>query len=108
VPRRYDAPGLVAPIVGHVGDGNFHVVVLFDPDVPAELDAARRLNERLVARAQAMGGTCTGEHGIGCGKLEFMAGEHDAATLAMMRAIKSALDPAGILNPGKVLPEPDA
>jgi len=102
-----DASGLVAPIVGHVGDGNFHVVVLFDPDVPAELDAARRLNERLVARAQAMGGTCTGEHGIGCGKLEFMAGEHDAATLAMMRAIKSALDPAGILNPGKVLPGPD-
>jgi len=102
-----DASRLVAPIVGHVGDGNFHVVVLFDPDVPAELDAALRLNERLVARAQAMGGTCTGEHGIGCGKLEFMAGEHDAATLAMMRSIKSALDPTGILNPGKVLPVAD-
>jgi D-lactate dehydrogenase (cytochrome) len=99
--------GLTAPIVGHVGDGNFHVLVLFDPSVAAEVDAAQGLNARLVARAQAMGGTCTGEHGVGYGKLEFMAGEHDHAALAMMAAIKGALDPDGILNPGKVIPPLD-
>jgi len=103
-----DRSGVVAPIVGHVGDGNFHVLVLFDPSVAAEVEAAHALNARLVARAQAMGGTCTGEHGVGCGKLEFMAGEHDRAALGMMAAIKHALDPDGILNPGKVIPPLDA
>jgi D-lactate dehydrogenase (cytochrome) len=102
-----DRNNLTAPIVGHVGDGNFHVVVLFEPDDDDEMARARALNERMVARAQAMGGTCTGEHGIGCGKLEFMAGEHDPAALAMMSAIKHALDPSGILNPGKVIPPVD-
>jgi D-lactate dehydrogenase (cytochrome) len=100
-----DASGLTAPIVGHVGDGNFHVLVLFDPTDGGEVAAAHGLNERVVARAQAMGGTCTGEHGVGCGKLEFMAGEHDPAALAMMAAIKHALDPDGIMNPGKVIPQ---
>jgi D-lactate dehydrogenase (cytochrome) len=81
--------------------------VLFEPDDEDEMGRARALNDRMVARAQAMGGTCTGEHGIGCGKLEFMAGEHDPAALAMMSAIKHALDPSGILNPGKVIPPVD-
>jgi D-lactate dehydrogenase (cytochrome) len=99
-----DAGGLTAPIVGHVGDGNFHVLVLFDPSVTAEVEAAHALNARLIARAQAMGGTCTGEHGVGCGKLPFMAGEHEPTALAMMAAIKRALDPDGVLNPGKVIP----
>ena len=99
-----DASGLTAPIVGHVGDGNFHVLVLFDPTDAEEVASAHRLNERVIVRAQALGGTCTGEHGIGCGKLEFMAGEHDPAALAMMAAIKRALDPGGIMNPGKVIP----
>jgi len=102
-----DRSGLVAPIVGHVGDGNFHVVVLFDPAAPSEVEAAHTFNARLIARAQAMGGTCTGEHGVGYGKLEFMAGEHDPATLRMMAAVKRALDPQGILNPGKVIPALD-
>jgi D-lactate dehydrogenase (cytochrome) len=99
-----DGSGLTAPIVGHVGDGNFHVLVLFDPTDPEEVTAAHRLNDRVIARAQAMGGTCTGEHGVGYGKLEFMAGEHDPVALAMMAAIKRALDPDGIMNPGKVIP----
>jgi len=99
------ASGLVAPIVGHVGDGNFHVLALFDPDDANEVDRVMRLHERLVARALAVGGTCSGEHGIGYGKLEFMRAEHDPATLAAMRAVKQALDPIGILNPGKLVPE---
>ncbi|HVM67825.1 MAG TPA: FAD-linked oxidase C-terminal domain-containing protein [Acidimicrobiales bacterium] len=99
-----DRTGLLAPIVGHVGDGNFHVVVLFDPSNDDEVAAAHALNARLIARAQAMGGTCTGEHGVGYGKLEFMAGEHGTGALAMMAAVKRALDPDGILNPGKVVP----
>jgi len=100
-----DALKLTAPIVGHVGDGNFHVLVLFDPDHPDELDRAKELNARVIARAQGMGGTCTGEHGIGYGKLEFMRGEHDEGELRAMAAVKAALDPAGILNPGKMIPE---
>jgi D-lactate dehydrogenase (cytochrome) len=99
-----DGMGLTAPIVGHVGDGNFHVLVLFDPDDADEVERAQLLNDRVVARAQAMGGTCTGEHGIGHGKIGFMAAEHDPASLATMTAIKRGLDPAGILNPGKVIP----
>jgi D-lactate dehydrogenase (cytochrome) len=102
-----DASGLIAPIVGHVGDGNFHVLVLFDPAAATEMEAAQALNARLIARAQAMGGTCTGEHGVGSGKLAFMAGEHDRAALEMMAAVKRALDPDGILNPGKVIPSLD-
>ena len=94
--------GLVAPIVGHVGDGNFHVCVVLDPDDPTELERAKALNARLVSRALGMGGTCTGEHGVGLGKSAFLAQEHDPAALALMRALKHALDPRDLMNPGKI------
>jgi D-lactate dehydrogenase (cytochrome) len=97
-----DASGLVAPIVGHVGDGNFHLAILVDPDDPGELERAIALNDRLVKRAIDAGGTCTGEHGVGYGKSAFLELEHGPAAVAMMRAIKSALDPEGLFNPGKV------
>jgi D-lactate dehydrogenase (cytochrome) len=99
------ATGLIAPIVGHVGDGNFHVLALFDPDDAGEVARVMGLHERLVTRALAAGGTCTGEHGIGYGKLDFMRAEHDDASLTAMRAVKHALDPLGILNPGKLVPD---
>ena len=91
-----------AALVGHVGDGNFHLVYLIDPDKPAEIQEASALNDRMVARALAMEGTCTGEHGVGYGKLGFMQAEHGDA-VAVMRQIKQALDPANILNPGKLV-----
>jgi D-lactate dehydrogenase (cytochrome) len=89
-------------LVGHAGDGNFHLMYLLDPENPAEHAEARRLNDRLVARALAMGGTCTGEHGVGSGKMQFMEMEHGPA-LDVMRTIKRALDPDNRMNPGKVL-----
>jgi len=91
--------------VGHVGDGNFHLGLVIDPADPAELAEAEALNDRLVRRAIAMEGTATGEHGVGSGKRKFMTLEHGEG-IAVMRAIKQALDPLGILNPGKVLPDP--
>ncbi len=92
---------LVAPMVGHVGDGNFHLVVLVDPANRDEVDQARALNERLVARALRMGGTCSGEHGVGIGKREFLLQEHGEA-VEVMRSIKRALDPHNLLNPTKM------
>ncbi len=102
--RDLDASGINAPIMGHVGDGNFHVTLTFDPDDPAELAACRALHDRLVRRALDMGGTCTGEHGIGYGKQRYLVAEHGAAAVEVMRALKRALDPLDILNPGKVVP----
>ncbi|MGE0554730.1 MAG: FAD-binding oxidoreductase [Gemmatimonadales bacterium] len=96
-----DASTLLGPIVGHIGDGNFHCLYLFDPADPAEVEEARRLNDRLVNRALAMGGTCTGEHGIGVGKIASLEKEHGDA-IPVMRAVKQALDPEGLLNPGKI------
>jgi len=93
---------LLAPIAGHVGDGNFHLSLLIDMDDPDEVARAEKFMERLVARALAMDGTCTGEHGIGQGKLKYLALEHGEAALSVMRSIKRALDPQGIMNPGKV------
>lgn len=92
---------LIAPLVGHVGDGNFHLGFLIDRNDPKEMAEAERLNERLVMRALAMDGTCTGEHGIGLGKMKFLTAEHGEA-VSVMRAVKNALDPLGILNPGKI------
>ena len=97
-----DRSGLVAPIVGHVGDGNFHLVIVVDPDDAEEMRRAHQLNDRLIARTLAYGGTCTGEHGIGQGKMDFLTAEHGDA-VNVMRALKQALDPHNIMNPGKIL-----
>ena len=99
-----DIQGASMPImiVGHVGDGNFHLIILIDTDDEAELAEAKALNERLVMRALAMDGTCTGEHGIGFGKIDFLISEHGEA-VSVMRTVKQALDPDNIMNPGKVL-----
>ena len=94
-------------MLGHVGDGNFHVGFIIDPNNPAEIAEASEYNNRLVHRAIALDGTCTGEHGVGSGKRKFMLEEHGAG-VAVMRTIKQALDPLGIMNPGKVLPDLDA
>ena len=96
-----DRTDLLAPIIGHVGDGNFHVSFFLDPEREDELERARAINKRMVRRAIEMGGTCSGEHGIGYGKAEFLALEHGEA-LHVMAAIKQALDPEGIMNPGKM------
>lgn len=97
-----DASGLPYFLVGHVGDGNFHMGYLIDPALPAERATAERLNEQLVARALAMEGTCTGEHGIGLHKMGFLLDEAGAGSVAMMRELKRALDPLNIMNPGKI------
>ena len=89
-------------LVGHVGDGNFHLVFMLDANRPEELAEAGRLNERMISRALAMEGTCTGEHGVGYGKMDFLIAEHGEA-ISVMRTIKKALDPDGILNPGKIV-----
>jgi len=96
------ASGIPYFMVGHVGDGNFHMGYLIDPNKPEERDTAEALNHKLVARALALGGTCTGEHGIGLHKMDFLVDETGAGAVAMMRAIKHALDPDNILNPGKI------
>ncbi len=100
--KDIDETGVLAPIVGHVGDGNFHLTFVIDPDDPEEMAKAEGVNERMVMRALAMGGTCTGEHGVGTGKMRFLQAEHGDA-LAVMRQLKVALDPDNIMNPGKIL-----
>ncbi len=99
--KDIDASGLVAPIVGHVGDGNFHVVMVLDPGNREEMERAHALNDRLIARALDMGGSCTGEHGIGLGKRDHLLAEHGDA-VEVMASIKRALDPDNLMNPGKI------
>jgi D-lactate dehydrogenase (cytochrome) len=97
-----DASGLAYYIVGHVGDGNFHVAYLIDPTIPQERETAERLNFQLVQRALRLDGTCTGEHGIGLHKMGFLVDEAGAGAVEMMRTLKRALDPKNIMNPGKI------
>jgi len=94
---------IISSIIGHVGDGNFHVQMLIDPSSQSERDEAERINRRLVERAIAMDGTCTGEHGVGLHKMDFMSLEYGDDALDLMIRIKRAFDPLNILNPGKVL-----
>ena len=100
--RDIEESNLQAPIVGHVGDGNFHLVLLVDHNDRDEEKRAQALHERMVMRALEMEGTCTGEHGIGYGKLDFLVAEHGEA-VSVMRTIKQAMDPANIMNPGKIV-----
>ena len=110
IPTRRGSPtkadlaqsAIPSAMVGHVGDGNFHLVFMIDPKKPEEIAEASRLNDRMVARALAMEGTCTGEHGIGYGKIDFLFAEHGDA-LGVMVAVKRALDPDNIMNPGKIV-----
>jgi len=98
-----ETAGLIAPIVGHVGDGNFHVQPLVDPENPQEIASCEAFVERLVERALAMGGTCTGEHGVGQKKMKYLEAEHGPAALSLMRTLKRSLDPSNIMNPGKIV-----
>jgi D-lactate dehydrogenase (cytochrome) len=102
--RDVQAHKFVAPIVGHVGDGNFHVALMVDMDDAAEVKEVKAFMERLTKRALEMGGTCTGEHGVGQGKMKYLLAEHGAPAIHAMHAIKRALDPDNIMNPGKMLP----
>jgi len=95
--------GLIAPVFGHVGDGNFHCLLLVDPASAEEAALAESLSERIVRRAIRHDGTCTGEHGVGLHKMRYLEEEHGEAAVAVMRRIKQALDPLDILNPGKVV-----
>jgi D-lactate dehydrogenase (cytochrome) len=100
--RDHEGAPFPVCLVGHAGDGNFHLMYLLDPDSASELEEARRLNDRMVARALEMGGTCTGEHGVGYGKMKYLEAEHGLG-LDVMRAIKRALDPDNRMNPGKIV-----
>ena len=93
---------LVAPLVGHAGDGNFHLIFVINPDNASELAQVKEINGRLVHRALAMGGTCSGEHGVGMGKMEYLVEEHGREAVDVMKAIKRALDPENRMNPGKI------
>lgn len=103
---KKDLAGCSVPVclAGHAGDGNFHLAFMIDAENPAELEEVERLNDRMIRRALDMGGTCTGEHGVGSGKVAFLEIEHGEGGIEVMRAIKRALDPLNIMNPGKVLP----
>ncbi len=100
--REVEEAGLPYFIVGHVGDGNFHLGYLIDPNVPAERDTAERLSAQMVQRALRLEGTCTGEHGIGLHKQGFLVDEAGAGAVQLMRQLKAALDPKNIMNPGKI------
>ncbi|KZE28561.1 FAD-binding protein [Chelatococcus daeguensis] len=102
--RDIEASGLISPIAGHVGDGNFHCQPLLDLDNADEVERVKGFIDRLVRRAIAMGGTCTGEHGVGQKKMIYLVEEHGAPALAVMHTLKAALDPLNIMNPGKTLP----
>ncbi|MEQ5787190.1 FAD-binding protein [Erythrobacter sp. NFXS35] len=102
-----DAAGLIAPLVGHVGDGNFHMLLLFDPASDRERAQAHELSDTIARIAISLGGTATGEHGIGLHKLTTMESEHGAGALSVMAQLKAALDPLDILNPGKTVPRPN-
>jgi D-lactate dehydrogenase (cytochrome) len=97
-----DASGIPYFLVGHVGDGNFHFGYLIDPENPQEREIAEALNTKLVNRALSLGGTCTGEHGIGLHKMDFLVTEAGEGAVNMMRTLKQALDPHNIMNPGKI------
>ena len=99
--KDINASGRMVPVLGHIGDGNFHLCIIVDPNSESDILAAEEMNERLVKRAIAMEGTCTGEHGIGCGKMEFLTEEHGAG-VDVMRMVKRSMDPDNIMNPGKV------
>ncbi|HEY5701433.1 MAG TPA: FAD-linked oxidase C-terminal domain-containing protein [Gammaproteobacteria bacterium] len=101
--KDIDESGIVTPIVGHVGDGNFHLVFVIDPDNPDEMASAEAVNQRMIIRALEMGGTCTGEHGVGYGKIEYLQTEHGEEAVSVMRNIKRALDPLDLMNPGKII-----
>jgi len=94
---------LYGPIIGHVGDGNFHVVLSVDPQDHETVAKMEEFHGRLVRRALAMEGTCTGEHGIGVGKIDYLVDELGSAAVSTMAAVKRALDPHGIMNPGKII-----
>jgi D-lactate dehydrogenase (cytochrome) len=102
VQAEIEEAGLVAPILGHVGDGNFHVFFVLPPDDERAWARARAINDGMVERALAVGGTCTGEHGIGIGKRGALVQEHGAEAVMLMRRLKDSIDPHGILNPGKL------
>jgi D-lactate dehydrogenase (cytochrome) len=106
--RLADEHDVLLPCFGHAGDGNLHFAALVDPDDPDHVARGERVGSGLVEYAVEHGGTATGEHGVGLGKREYLAAEHGEAGVAAMRAIKRALDPKGLLNPGKILPGPDA
>ena len=96
--------GVVGPIFGHAGDGNFHCILLVAPDDPPDYRAKLHgINERLVKRAIAAGGTCTGEHGVGFGKMGYLEAQHGSGAVELMRTLKRAFDPQNILNPGKIV-----
>jgi len=95
--------GMIYSIIGHVGDGNFHVLIMVDPHDATEVERAEGVNARMVARAISMDGTCTGEHGVGMHKMDFLLQEHGAEAIDMMRTLKHAFDPKNIMNPGKIV-----
>jgi D-lactate dehydrogenase (cytochrome) len=99
-----DKSGVVGPMFGHVGDGNFHVILLFDPAQPDEYRKCKEVAGRMAHLAMELGGTVTGEHGVGTGKISLLRDMVGDTAISTMLSIKQALDPKGIMNPGKVLP----